>query len=572
MAEEVSEKITYTPVMRFWKLIKNDAKEIRSVYYYSIFIGLVSLSLPLGIQAIINLIQGAKVSSAWIVVVVFVVLGVAINGIMQIMQLRITENLQQKIYARAAFELTHRVTRIKMEALFNKYTPELMNRFFDTLTVQKGLAKILMDISTAGIQVIFGLILLSLYHPFFIIFSVLLVVLLYAIFRFTGKKGLSTSLVESKHKYKTAHWLEEVARTGNSFRLVGNTALPIKIIDKHVDNYTEARESHFRILVTQYSLLVAFKVIVATGLLAIGGILVMEQVMNIGQFVAAEIIILLVIASVEKLIGSLDTIYDVLTSLEKIGQVTDMELESTEGLNIDEETVIENGLSLSLNKVSFSYPGSSFNVLKELNLTINPGEHIMITGANGSGKSTLLHLIAGVYSCSDGVISYNKIPLDNLNIDNLRSTIGACLSYEDLFEGSLIDNITMGRERVNMQDVKWAVEGVGLTDFIKNLPDGYNTKVEPYGARLSKSVVQKILIARTVIDRPKLLLLEYAMEQIDEENKEKIINFIFDSENPWTVIAASTDKYLANRSDRIIIMNRGVIEKEGTFDELKNEI
>lgn len=572
MGEAATEKIKPTPAGRFWKIIKNDAKEIRHVYYYSIFVGLVSLSLPLGIQAIINLIQGAKVSSAWIVVVIFVVFGIAVSGVLQILQLRITENLQQKIYARASFELAHRVPRIKMEELFQKYAPELMNRFFDTLTVQKGLAKILIDISTAGIQVAFGLILLSLYHPFFIIFSVLLVVLLYAIFKFTGRRGLETSLTESKHKYKTAHWLEEVARTANSFRLVGKSSLPLKLIDKHVDNYTEAREDHFRVLVTQYSLLVIFKVIVATGLLAIGGILVMEQVMNIGQFVAAEIIILLIIASVEKLIGSLDTIYDVLTSLEKIGQVTDLELENTEGVDIQEETDTSKGIMVNLNNLTFSYPGSSFEVLREINLNIEAGEHVMVTGANGSGKSTLLHLLAGLYPCSDGVVAYNKFPLENLNIEKFRASIGACLSYDNLFEGTLIDNITMGRDNIEMKDVKWAVEAVGLTNYIKDLPDGYTTQIEPYGAKLSKNIIQRILIARTVINRPKLLLLEYALEELDPEVKETIINFLFDPKNAWTIIAASTSHRLAEKCDKIVIMDKGTVKKVGTFDQLKNDI
>lgn len=561
-----------SPVKRFWKIIKNDAKDIRYVYYYSIFTGLVSLSLPLGIQAIVNLIQGAKVSSAWIVVVIFVVFGIAVNGVLQILQLRITENLQQKIYARAAFELAYRVPRIKLEALYNKYAPELMNRFFDTITVQKGLAKILIDISTSGIQIIFGLILLSLYHPLFIIFSFLLIILLYAIFKFTGEKGLKTSLKESSEKYKTAHWLEEVARTGNSFKIIGNSSLPIKLIDTHVDNYTDARESHFRVLVSQYSLLVIFKVIVATGLLAIGGILVMEQVINIGQFIAAEIIILLVIASVEKLIGSLDTIYDVLTSLEKIGLVTDLELEKGDGLNISEEMELSSGLSLNLSNVSFKYPGSSTDVLKELNLTVQSNEKVMITGPNGSGKSTLLHLLAGMYSCSEGAISFNKFHLSNLNIDELRKVMGAFLSYEDLFEGSLLDNIIMGRQNVDIKDVKWAIEGVGLTDLIKSLPNGYETKIEPNGAKLSKSIRQKILIARTIVGRPKLLLLEYALEHIDTSNKLKIIDFLFDPSHNWTIIVASTDTELAKRCNKIIMMDRGRISKAGSYDELSNEI
>lgn len=562
---------TYTTTQRFWKLLKPDSKEIRNVYAYAIFSGLVSLSLPLGIQAIINLIQGGQVNSAWIVLVFFVVLGIAGNGVLQIFQLRITENIEQKIFTRAAFEFAYRIPKIKLEAMHNKFGPELVNRYFDVMNIQKGLSKILISISTAAIQVIFGLILLSLYHPFFVMYSIFLVLFVYFIFRITAKKGLMTSLVESKHKYKLAHWLEEVARTGTSFKLAGKTDLPLKEAEGHVSNYIDAREDHFKVLIQQYSLLVVFKVIIATVLLAVGGILVMEQVMNIGQFVAAEIIILLVIASVEKLIVSLDVIYDTLTSLEKVGQVTDLELESTEGLDITKECHTD-GMSIDIKDLSFSYPHSNKKILQHINLSIQEGEHLLIAGKNGSGKSTLLHVMAGLYDIKDGVISYDGLPRDNLNIESLRTIIGTCLDGEDLFEGKLIDNITMGRANATFENVKWAVEKLGLQDFVKNLPKGFDSEIQPYGNKLPRSIIQKLIIARAIADKPKVLLFEYTFEHIDEKDKRVIIDFITDSSNDWTVIATSSDDYIAQKFNNIAIMENGEVKKKGPYSELKNDL
>lgn len=208
---EVENKNRITPLQRFWRLLKPDKKEITNIYVYAIFSGLVNLSLPLGIQAIINLIQGGQISTSWIVLVVIVIAGIAITGILQIFQLRITENLQQKVFVRAAFEFAYRIPRIKLESLYRHHAPELMNRFFDTVSVQKGLPKILIDFSTATLQVIFGLLLLSFYHPFFILFSLFLVLLVFTIFRVTAQKGLSTSLDESKQKYKMAYWLGRIS-------------------------------------------------------------------------------------------------------------------------------------------------------------------------------------------------------------------------------------------------------------------------------------------------------------------------------------------------------------------------
>ena len=297
MAEE-----KMTAWQRFVGLLKLDKKDFLQILYYAIFAGLVNLSVPLGIQAIVNLIQGARITTSWIILVILVTLGVAFVGVLQLMQIRILENIQQKIFTRASFEFTYRFPKIKMSELENFYPPELANRFFDVITIQKGIAKLVLDFPAAILQIVFGLILLSLYHPFFIFYGILLVLLIYLVFRFTAKRGLNTSIKESKMKYKIAHWIQEVARTLISFKVAGKTKHAINKNDALVTKYLEERESHFQVLKLQFIQMVGFKTLVTAGLLLIGGFLVLNQQMNIGQFVAAEIIILLIISSVEKMI------------------------------------------------------------------------------------------------------------------------------------------------------------------------------------------------------------------------------------------------------------------------------
>lgn len=551
---------TYTPVERFFMLLKPDKSEIYNVYIYAVFSGLVALSLPLGIQAIINLIQGGQMSTSFVVLIIIVVGGIVASGILNIFQLYITENLQQKIFARAAIEFAFRIPRIKTEVLYKHYPPELINRFFDIVGVQKGLSKVLIDFSSAALQVIFGLILLSIYHPFFVVFSLILMVLVYIIFKFTASRGLSSSLQESKYKYEVAHWLEEIARNNETFKVSGKTNLPIERADAHVSNYIKARESHFKVLVQQYSLLVIFKAIVALGLLAVGGILVMEQSMNIGQFVAAEIIIILLIGSVEKLIMSLETIYDVLTSVEKIGQFTDLELEPLEGINLEEECK-EGGLKVELNNVEFQYPEYHESTIKNLSLDINCGEKYVITGSNGSGKSTLLQLLAGLYKNQGGNISYNELPAGSISADSLREVIGYCRSQEDLFMGTLMENITMGRKKATFENVKWAVKNLGLSNYIKSLPHGYETIIDPQGKKLPRSIIHKIVLARSIATIPKLLLLEDVFEHIDENQCKDIIDFLTSEENKWTIVAVSSVAYFAQKSDRVVYLKDGSVER-----------
>lgn len=560
-----------SPTQRFWRLLKPDQKEIRNVYIYAIFNGLVYLSIPLGIQAIVNLIQVGQVSTSWVVLLIFVIIGVALTGILQISQLRITENLQQKIFTRAVFEFAYRIPRIKMEALYRHYAPELMNRFFDVMAVQKGLSKLLIDFSIAILNVVFGLLLLSFYHPFFILFSLMLILVVTLLLRFTVKIGLSTSLEESKHKYKIAHWLEEMALTATTFKLAGRTDLPMSKADAATGDYLEARESHFKIIIKQFSLMVAFKVAITSGLLAIGGMLVMNQQMNIGQFVAAEIIIITVMASVEKLFYGMETIYDVLTALAKIGQVIDLDLDKPGG---DEVTHSEdiNGLSLDLQNVFFHYPERTKNILNDLSLKVEKGDRLMVTGANGSGKSTLLHILAGLYNVQKGSISYNDLPISNLNLEGLHSQIGDCLSDEELFEGTVFENISMGRPGATMENVQWAINNIGLTDFIKSLPQGMNTYLDPIQKRLPKSTMQKMILARSIADKPKLLLLEEAFVSIESSEKGRIIDFITSDENGWTIIAVSSDHSIISKFDQIALMDNGSIKEVGSYSELKSKI
>lgn len=553
-------------MQRFFSMLSVDRKQITNIYIFAIFSGLVNLSLPLGIQAIINLINVGEVSTSWLILVLLVIGGMVMMGILQILQLTIVERLQQKVFTRAAFEFAYRLPRMRMSAVRKYYGPELVNRFFDTLSVQKGLPKLLIDLSQASLQIIFGLILLSFYHPFFIFFSLIIVVVVAIVLRATGPSGLKTSLQESKYKYAVAHWLEEVARTLETFKLAGKTDLPLQKTDKLVTGYLKARRAHFRVLLVQYINMVGLRAIIAAGLLLLGGMLVIQQQMNIGQFVAAEIVIILVLAAIEKLILSMETIYDVLTAIEKIGTVTDLPLESKKNNPLGDFDQ-SGGVSVKLRNFSYRFEDADSDILHHINLNIQQGEKVCIAGYSGSGKSLLLQLIAGLYEEYGGTITYNGTPLGNVDLNELRYVIGDSLSREDIFRGTIAENISMGRENITFEDIKGAVELLGLTDFVEMLPEGYNTELDPEGRKLPKTIAQKIMLARSIAGKPKLLLLEDTFNTLETSDRERLINYLLDPANPCTIIAVSNDPKVARRFERIAVLREGTIIDCGTFDE-----
>lgn len=545
-----------TPLNRLTNLLKLDRKDILQVFFYAIFAGLVSLSLPLGIQAIINLIQSGRVSVSWIVLVVIVIIGVALVGILSIMQLRITENLQQKIFVRSSFEFSYRLPKIKFEEYYNQYPPELANRFFDTITIQKGASKLLIDFSTALLQIIFGIILLSLYHPVFIFFGLVLISLLYIIFKFSFASGLDTSMKESKYKYKVVGWLQEIARNNFSFRKKNNYEFALKKNDKLVSEYLKYRERHFTIIKRQYTQLIVFKVIITAGLLLIGGFLVLNQQMNIGQFVAAEIIILLVINSVEKIVIGLETFYDVLTAVEKIGQITDLQIEVSQDTTNE---ICYNNITLEAENIKFKFTDSPDFILNDINLKIQNEEKILLDGNNGSGKTTLIRILCGLLDPVSGSLFINDDTYRKIDLEQYRSQIGTILTGETPFEGTILENITFKNPSITQDQIKWAIDSVKLGSFIKSLPNGLDTKILPEGKQLSSSNAQKILLARSIINNPKILFFEEALDKMDTEIAKEVIDFLTAKENKWTLIVSSKNSYWKEKCTRTITMTEGTI-------------
>lgn len=546
-----------TSIKRLYNLLELDKKDVSQIFFYAIFAGIVSLSLPLGIQAIVNFIQSGRVSASWIVLIILVVFGVALVGILSLMQLRITENLQQKIFVRASFEFAARLPKIKTEKLYDSYPPELANRFFDTMAIQKGTSKLLIDFSAALLQIVFGLILLSLYHPYFILFGVLLFGILYVIFKFSFRSGLETSLQESKFKYKVASWLQEIARNNFSFKNDLNYNYGLQKNNDLVVDYLNYREKHFDVIKRQFSQLIIFKIIITASLLLIGGFLVLSQEMNIGQFVAAEIIILLVINSVEKIIIGLETFYDVLTSIEKIGQVTDLELE--EDVPFKGDTCYTN-ISLETENLSFKFPDSSKKILNAITLKIEQGEKIVIEGENGSGKTTLIRVLSGLLQPTSGSFYINDDTFRKINLKQYRSQIGSIIHSETPFEGTLLENITFNDSSVSTEDLKWAIDGVQLSGYIKSLPKGLETQVFPEGKQLSSSNAQKLLLARSIIHKPKILFYEDPTDSMDEKVANEIIDFITSDRNKWTIIVSSKNPYWKTKCNRTITMENGTIQ------------
>lgn len=545
------------------ELLRLDKKDVSSIYAFAILAGILSLAMPLGIQTIIGFVMAGSLSTSIVILIVLVVAAVFIYGLLQVRQLQVTEKIQQKLFVRYSLEFADRLPKMNIEKLDAYYLPELVNRFFDTVSLQKAVEKLLLDVPAAIIQIFFGLILLSLYHPVFIGFGAVLTFIVYLIMRFTLPAGFQASIEASNQKFATAAWLEEMARVIKSFKYSRGTELNIKKTDGIVSQYLDARTSYFKVLLTQYWSLIVFKVLITAAMLIVGAVLLVDQQINIGQFIAADFVILSIIASVEKLILNMDKVYDLLTSVEKLSKITESEIEVQGTVELADTS---KGVSILFENVGFVY-GNQSKALEGLQLNIAAGDKVCIMGESGSGKSTILRLLTGAFKNFSGSILLDGIPMGNYNLNSVRSQTGILLSQQDIFNGTIWENITMGSNQIQYDEVTDLVNRCGLTSFIQSLPKGYDTVLDPTGKRLNSKIRQDILLLRALLGKKRLLLLEEPLNFLEKRYKQNIQDYIFSEENA-TVIIATNDAEIAARCNKVIYLQDGFVKASGNWSTI----
>lgn len=539
-----------------FKYITKEKKDVTNIYFYAILNGLVQLSVPLGIQSIISFVMGATMATSIYILIIFVVIGTWLVGYFRLKVMQIIEKIQQKIFVEFSVAFTEKIPKVNLSSTRKYYLPELVNRFFDTQNLQKGISKILLEIPTALIQIIFGLLLLSFYHPWFLIFGALVVLSVVLIFNFTMESGIKSSIEESDKKYETAAWIEDLAASVKSFKINSETEIHLKGIDERVTGYLEHRTSHFKVLEIQYKTIIAFKVIITLAMLVIGTYLLVNQKLNIGAFIATEIVVLSIMAAVEKLIISLESYYDVIASLAKLNKVTELAEEK------NGEIIFANqneGIEIEFKNVDF-YFNSNVHILQDINCIIRENAITVISGELGSGKSLLLNMMAGFYEPPAGSILLNKIPLKNIDKEKLRTEMGVYLEDMRMIQGTVQDNILMGNENINMEDVMELSERIGTENISSQFTSGFFTEISETDPEISFSSKKKILLLRALIGEKKLLLLEDPVDGMNEIFKSKMLQYLKEISYKTTIVIVSQNSEIIDYADHHLHLKNGTLK------------
>lgn len=540
-----------------FEYVTKEKKDVTNIYFYAILNGLVQLSVPLGIQSIVSFVMGATMATSIYILIAFVVLGTWLVGYFRLKVMQIIEKIQQKIFVEFSLAFAEKLPKVNLSATRKYYLPELVNRFFDTQNLQKGISKILLEIPTALIQILFGILLLSFYHPWFLVFGALVVICVVIIFRFTMESGIKSSIEESDKKYEVASWIEDIAASLKTFKLNSKTEAHLSGTDERVVKYLDDRTSHFRVLVFQYKTIIAFKVVITLVMLVIGTYLLVNQQLNIGAFIATEIVVLSIMSAVEKLIISLESYYDVIAALAKLNKVTTLQEEKFGEITFDHNN---DGFEVEFKDVNFAF-NDHHRILENINFKIPENSLTVISGQLGAGKSLLLNMMTGFYDPTSGSILFDKIPLKNIDKVSLRSQIGMYLEDMTIIKGTVYENITLGQNETSAEQILEIAEEIGIEDFSSQFSNGFFTNVSETDTEISFSSKKKILLLRAFAGERRLLILEDPLDGMNDTFKTKMTEYLLKLKEKTTIIIVSEDKNLILEADQHLQVENGNVKK-----------
>jgi ABC-type bacteriocin/lantibiotic exporter with double-glycine peptidase domain len=538
------------PFRRLLALMQPDRRDIGVVVLYALVIGILSLATPIVLMAVVNTVALATLVQQLLVLCLGLFACLIMIAVMRMLQLIVVEYIQRRIFVRVAADLSYRLPRVRLDAFDGQHGPELVNRFFDVLTVQKSSATLLLEGIDVILQTIIGLTLLAVYHWILLGFDLFLIAALIFLFWPLGWGAVSTAIRESRAKYAVAGWLEEMARHPSTFKLSGGPHFATDRTDALTREYLQARNQHFKIVFRQNVFGFFVYALATTILLAMGGYLVIYGQLTLGQLVAAEMVVSMVVISFTKLGKHLESFYDLLAGLEKLGQLIDLPLERMHGILHQAQT---RGASVRIRNLSFAYDTAHRAALQHLDLAIDAGERVAILGANGSGKTTLLDLLFGLRVPSDGFIEIDGVDVRDLQLESLRQHVAVVRGIE-IFEASVLDNIRMGRDELTLANIYETLEVVGLRQVVQELPQGIHTRLGTGGSPLSMGQAVRLVLARAIVGQPRLLVLDDVLDSIDRDSRREILPALMGRSARWTLIVMTHSADVAALCDRQIYL------------------
>jgi len=529
--------------------------DLAAIVVYGMFLGLFTLTLPIAVQALVSTVALGTLLQPLVVLTTLLLGTLVFAATLRAAQAYVVEILQRRIFVRVVADLSHRMPRVSREALDRVDAPELLNRFFDTFTMQKTAATLLLGGLEITLTIAVGMIVLAFYHPVLLAFDVMLVVAIGLIVFGLGRRGADTAVAESKRKYAMAAWLEELARHDSLFKLGGGLEYAELRAEALARDYLGWRHQHFTVVFRQTIAVLALQAAANAAVLGIGGALVIGRQLSLGQLVAAELIVTVVVGSLAKIGKYLETYYDLLAAIDKVGHLTDLPVERAGGASCA-AVGVSGAASLRLDSVHARYSGGP-DVLRGVSAEFAAGQRVGITGSTGAGKSLLVELVAALRAPSAGRVLVDGLDLRDLDLVALRKKIAVVRS--EIISGTILDNVRLGRAEVDSHAVRRALAEVGLLEDVDAMPEGLRTELAANGEPLSSSQKCRVAIARAIAGAPVLVVIDDTLDGLDPRIREPMLDALFARSHRWTLLVTSNEPSVLSRCERVLRLQDGVL-------------
>ncbi|MBS1835280.1 MAG: ATP-binding cassette domain-containing protein [Acidobacteria bacterium] len=556
------------PWIRVGALLRLERNNLIVAIMYSVAIGILTLALPLATQTLVNTVAFGSLLQPIAVLSILLFAFLLFSAILQTLREYVVEILQRRIFVRSASDAADRLLRARSSAFDGIHPPELVNRFLEVVTVQKSAATLLVEGLTIIMQTVIGMALLAVYHPYLGVFDFFLVIAITIVLFPMGWGAVDTAVDESKAKYALVAWLQEVGRHLHTFKSGPGAQFALHRANELVSDYVEDRKKHFRILLRQIMGSLGLQVLASTALLGIGGYLVITRELTLGQLVASELVLTLAVSGFAKFGKHLETYYDLCAAVDKLGYLTDLHTETS---GPDPVPVRDAGATVSVRGMSFSYPNKR-KVFDGLDLEVRSGERVAIRGRSGNGKSTLVDVLWRLRTPQSGVVEIDGNDIRNYQVWSLRTAV-ALVRVHEVFHGSIVDNVAMGRPEIDTVQVREALAAVGLLEEIDRLQDGVLTEVSTFGLPLSSGQALRLALARAIAGKPRLLIIDEVLDQVDDVSLQSVtLDFLFRDDAPWTVIVTTEHDSILERCDTVYSLRDGKLEPEHAIRTESNSI
>jgi ABC-type bacteriocin/lantibiotic exporter with double-glycine peptidase domain len=527
-------------MQRLAEALRFERSDIWIVVLFATAVGILSIVTPAAIEALVNSVAFGGL--LWPVVVLagvmfgFLVLAAALRA----MQLYVVECLQRRFFVRTADAFADHFSRADIGAFDGRNPTDIVNRFFEVASVQKSLALLLVDGIGVVMITVVGLAVLSFYHPYLLTFAAVMAVLVLVLFFLFGIGGVRTSIDESYAKFDVAAWLEELAKCPHTFRFGQGGALAHRRADDLAAAYVTARRRHFRVIWRQTLFALLLEAVAMTVLLGLGGWLVIQRQLTLGQLVAGELLVTLVLTAISKVGKYIEAFYDLQASLDKLGVLDQLPLERVGG-----ETLPASDQPMDV-RAEVTYGGRPPKLLD-----VKSGERVAVYGPSGSGKTFLLETLALLRVPKEGLLEFDGLDARSLDRAATRLQL-AYVGQAEIFADTVAENIRVGRADLSAADVRRALEMVGLADEVARLPQGIATPIASDGRPLSANAVSRLSIARALASKPRLLLVNGILDALDVQDCPQLIDSLFDRSAPWSLVVVTTRDDIKKRCDRLV--------------------